>query len=47
MTGKEGSSICLERMTGKEVGKWGDLGALKTPVIIDKIPELTLRWKEN
>jgi len=34
-------------MTGKGVGKWGDLGALKTSATIDKIPELTLRWKEN
>lgn len=27
-------------MTDKGVSKWGDLGALRTPVKIDKIPEL-------
>lgn len=45
--GKEASFICLERMTDKGVRKWGDLGALKTPAKIDKVPELTVSTKEN
>lgn len=34
-------------MTGKGASKWGELGALETAAIVDRIPELTLRTPDR